>query len=321
VSGPVGQERTITEQNTETIEKVHSLHVFCYAFCGSNFQGSGIQRYVYTVNINVSYQYIKIDQKSQSIAMDIYSITCIALEIKGVKTRVVKEKDDVVEILLQSLKRQKIVLKEKDIVVVASKIVALSQGRLVKINGNLKKIIESQSESLLKTGFGYFTITDGNITANAGIDRSNVPRGTAILWPKDPYGEAAKIQARLRAHFGLKNLGVIIEDSACEPLRVGVHGMSIGHFGFKGIDDCRGKKDIYGKKFKVTRRAMADSLATAALILMGETDERVPFAVITGAPVSFINKHERKAVLRLKSDLFYGMYSDEFIKFASKCTK
>jgi len=207
---------------------------------------------------------------------------------------VVKEKDDIVGILIESLKGQKILLEEKDIVVIASKIVALGQGRLVKINGNLKKIIEDQSDGILKTGFGYFTITDGSVVANAGIDRSNVPRGTAILWP---------------------------EDSACEPLRVGVHGMSIGHFGFKGIDDCRGKKDIYGKKFKVTRRAMADSLATAALIMMGETDDKKPFAVIKGAPVSFINKRERKAVLRLKSDLFYGMYSDRFIKFASKCTK
>lgn len=243
------------------------------------------------------------------------------LEVVGVKSRVVKEKDDIVAIFIESLKRQKIVLKEKDIVVIASKIVALGQGRLVKINGNLKKIIEEESDGILKTGFGYFTITDGKVVANAGIDRSNVPMGTAILWPKDPYGEAAKIQARLRNHFGLKNLGVIIEDSACEPLRVGVHGMSIGHFGFKGIDDCRGKKDIYGKKFKVTRRAMADSLATAALILMGEAAEQVPFAVIKGAPVSFINKRERKAILRLKSDLFYGMYSDRFIKFASKCTK
>jgi coenzyme F420-0:L-glutamate ligase len=245
----------------------------------------------------------------------------MVLEIKGVKTRVVKEKDDIVLVLIESLKKQKIVLKEKDVVVIASKIVALSQGRLLKIKGNLKKIIEKESDALLKTGFGYFTIIDGNIVANAGIDRSNVPKGMVILWPKDPYREAEEICSRLRTHFGLKKLGVIIEDSACEPLRPGVHGISIGHFGFKGIDDCRGKKDIYGKKFKVTRRAMADSLATAALILMGETDERVPFAVITGAPVSFINKHERKAVLRLKSDLFYGMYSDEFIKFASKCTK
>ena len=246
------------------------------------------------------------------------------LEITGVKTRVVKEKDNIVSILIESLKKQKIVLKEKDIIVIASKIVALSQGRVVEIKGtdykkgDLKSLIQKEGKALFPTNFCWLTFKDGHLIPNAGVDQSNVPKGKVVLWPRNPYKEAQSIQKKLRKHFKLKKLGIIIADSTCAPLRPGVHGISIGHFGFKGIDDCRNKKDIYGNKMRVTRRALADSLATAALILMGETNEKKPFAVIKDAPVDFINKRERKSVIQLKSDLFYGMYSDEFIKFASK---
>lgn len=246
------------------------------------------------------------------------------MEITGVKTRVVREKDDVAQILTGALKKQKITLGEKNIVVVASKIVALSQGKVVKIKGTdykkgeLKNLIQKEGKELFPTNFCWLTFKDGHLIPNAGIDQSNVPKGEVVLWPSDPYKEAQKIQEKLRSYFKLKKLGVIIADSTCAPLRPGVHGISIGHYGFKGIDDCRNKKDIYGNKMRVTRRAMADSLASAALILMGETNEKKPFAIIKGAPVTFINKRERRSFIRLKSDLFYGMYSDEFIKFASK---
>ncbi|MBD3156355.1 hypothetical protein GF369_00860 [Candidatus Peregrinibacteria bacterium] len=246
------------------------------------------------------------------------------MKITGVKTRVVKEKDDIVPILIESLKEQKIALKEKDIVVIASKIIALSQGKVAEIKGadykkgDLKDLIQKEGKALFPTNFCWLTFKDGHLIPNAGIDQSNVPKGKVVLWPRDPYKEAKVIQNKLRKHFKLKKLGVIVADSTCAPLRPGVHGISIGHYGFKGIDDCRNKKDIYGNKMRVTRRAMADSLATAALILMGETSEKKPLALIEDAPVDFINKSERKPYIRLKSDLFYGMYSDEFIEFASK---
>lgn len=242
----------------------------------------------------------------------------------GVKSRVVKEKDDIVPILIESLKKQKIALKEKDIVVVASKIIALSQGKVADIKGtdykkgDLKDLIQKEGKALFPTNYCWLTFKDGHLIPNAGIDQSNVPKGKVVLWPRNSYKEAQSIQEKLRKHFNLKKLGIIVADSTCAPLRPGVHGISIGHYGFKGIDDCRNKEDIYGNKMRVTRRAMADSLATAALILMGETNDKKPFAVIKGAPVEFINKKERRSYIRLKSDLFYGMYSDEFIKFASK---
>lgn len=246
------------------------------------------------------------------------------LEIVGLKTRVVKERDDIVSILIESLNKQNVTLKEKDIVVIASKIVALSQGKVAEIKGadykkgDLKDLIKKEGKVLFPTNYCWLTFKDGHLIPNAGIDQSNVPKGKVVLWPDSPYKEAQSIQEKLRKHFKLKKLGVIVADSTCAPLRPGVHGISIGHFGFKGIDDCRNKKDIYGNKMRVTRRAMADSLATAALILMGETNDKKPFAVIQGAPVDFMNKKERKSYIRLKSDLFYGMYSDEFIQFASK---
>lgn len=116
----------------------------------------------------------------------------------------------------------------------------------------------------------------------------------------------------------LKNFGVIISDSTCAPLREGVHGIAIGYAGFEGIEDCRSKKDIYGQKIHVTKRAVADGLADAALLVMGETDEKKPFALIRNAPVTFSNKNVRYKKMPLKSDLFFGIYNRKFKKFISK---
>jgi F420-0:gamma-glutamyl ligase len=143
-------------------------------------------------------------------------------------------------------------------------------------------------------------------------------KGFVVLWPRNPNKSAELIQKSLKKKYNLTNLGVIIADSACEPLRLGVHGISIGHFGFKGIEDCRNKKDIYGKKFQFTQRAIADSLATAGLLEMGETNEKKPFALIKGASVKFINKAEKNKNIPLNEDLFYGIYSNEFKRFITK---
>jgi coenzyme F420-0:L-glutamate ligase len=246
------------------------------------------------------------------------------LEIIGLKSSIIKPKEDILKVLIKSIKNAKISLKEKDIIVIASKVLAVSQGRLFNCknkdykSGMLKKIIKKEAGELFETNYCWLTFKNGHLIPNAGVDRSNVPRGTVVLWPKDPYKEAEKIQKNLKKAFGLKNLGILIADSTCSPMRVGVHGVSIGHYGFKGIEDCRGRRDIYGEKIYVTRRAIADSLASAALIIMGETNERTPFALISNAPIKFINKRERRAFIRLKSDLFYGIYNNAFKKFLSR---
>ncbi len=246
------------------------------------------------------------------------------MEIKGVKTRIIKEKDDLFEVLKESLKKNGIKLKEKDVLVIASKVLAVSQGRVVSVKdldykkGHLKEIIQKEGGMLFETNYCWLTFKDGHLIPNAGVDKSNVKEGKVILWPKNVIKEAREIQEKLRKEYNLRKLGVVISDSTTAPLRPGVHGISLGSHGFEGVEDCRGTKDIYGKKIQITRRAMADSLATAAIIVMGETNNRMPFAIIRGAPVKFTNKKLRRHFIRLKSDLFYGMYNNAFKKFLSR---
>ncbi|MFC1810111.1 coenzyme F420-0:L-glutamate ligase [Patescibacteria group bacterium] len=229
-----------------------------------------------------------------------------------VKTRIIKPKDDLVKLIQKPLKNN-------DILVIASKVLAYSQGRLMDANSKeFDKIVEKEGKKLFQANYCNLTFKEGHLIPNAGVDKSNTPKGKIVLWPKHPFKEAERLQKELRTKHNLRNLGVVISDSTCAPMRVGVHGISIGHFGFEGIEDVRNKKDIFGKPLKVTRRNLADSLADAATILMGESDERVPFVIIREAPVKFTNAKVRRSYIRLKSDLYYGIYNNDFKKFLTR---
>ncbi len=226
-----------------------------------------------------------------------------------IKTRTIKADDELVQLVNKPLKN-------KDILVIASKVLAYSQGRILNANKNdFDKIVQKEAKKLFPTNYCNLTFKDGHLIPNAGVDKSNTPKGKIILWPKNPFKEAENLQKELREKYKLSNLGLIISDSTCAPMRVGVHGISIGHFGFEGVEDVRGAKDIFGKSLKVTRRNLADSLADAATILMGESNAKIPFVIIRDAPVKFNNKKIKRSYIRLKSDLYYGIYNNEFKKF------
>lgn len=240
------------------------------------------------------------------------------------KSAIIKPKENILEALLKVLKKNNIHLKNKDIIVISSKVLAVSEGRIARVKsenfkaGDLKALILKEGKKLFPSDYCWLTLKNGHLAPNAGVDRSNIMKGYVVLWPKNPYKSAELIQKSLKKKFKITNLGLVIADSHCEPLRLGVHGISIGHFGFEGIEDCRNKKDIYGKKFQFTQRAIADSIATAALLEMGETNEKKPFALIRGANVKFLNKSDKKKNIPLSQDLFYGIYSNEFKHFVSK---
>src|SRR5680860_576227 len=98
----------------------------------------------------------------------------------------------------------------------------------------------------------------------------------------------------LQKKFKIKNLGVLITDSRLFPLRAGIVGAAIGYAGFKGVKDYRGTGDIFGRILKLSRTDIADSLATAAVVCMGEGREQQPLALITDAPVVFTEKVNKK---------------------------
>ena len=191
---------------------------------------------------------------------------------------------------------------------VTSKIVALSEGRVAD-GKDKEKLIRQESTHALKTKRVWLTIKDGMLIANAGIDDSN-GNGKLVLLPKDSFKSANKIRSSLLQNYKIRKLGVIISDSVVMPLRAGVVGIALGYAGFKGVRDYRGKKDLFGRKFKFSQTNVADSLATAAALVMGEGAECKPLAVISDAPVIFSITTDKKEIqIPTKDDMYKPLLS------------
>jgi len=232
------------------------------------------------------------------------------MHVQAIKTRVFKKDEDLPLFIFEHLKK----IPERSVLVIASKIVALSEGRFVQHSdvaqiqkGHLSALIKKESSWALKVGKVWLTEKSGMIMANAGIDESNA-QGELVLLPKDSFASAEHLRKILQKKYRVKNLGIVITDSALMPLRAGVVGAALGYTGFKGARDYRGKKDIFGRKMEMSRTNIADSLATTGTLVMGEGSEQQPLTLITEAPVEFvekINKNELKIAPR--EDIFWPL--------------
>ena len=225
------------------------------------------------------------------------------MEIKAYKTGLFKAGGD----LPLFIKKHLPSLKEGSIVAVSSKAAGLWEGRTAPLNRK-EEIIKRSSDFYLKTSLCYFTVKDGMVMTNAGVDESNCEGGLSLL-PERPYKTAERLRKELKKIYGVKKLGVILTDSMILPLRAGVISAAVGYAGFRGIKDYRGKGDIFGRKLKMTMVDIADTLAAAAGLLMGEGKERKPFAVIEDAPVVFSGgRKEGEIKYPLKDDLYYPFF-------------
>jgi coenzyme F420-0:L-glutamate ligase len=227
--------------------------------------------------------------------------------IQPIKTRIFQEGDDLFAFITDYFKK----LSEKSIIVVTSKIVALAEKRTA-IAKNLQmkeELIRTESELAVPTKYVWLTVKDGMIMASAGIDESNA-NGKLILLPKDSWKIARFLRNKLRQKYRVKHLGVLITDSRTIPLRAGVTGVALGYAGFRGIKDYRGTPDIFGRKFTFSRTDIADSLATGAVLVMGEGNEQQPLAIIENAPIEFCDKIHRKELhIDLREDMYRPFFS------------
>src|SRR3989338_3876088 len=152
------------------------------------------------------------------------------MEIKPIKTRVFRENEDLPSFIFKYIKK----IPEKSILVITSKIVALSEGRTKEIDLSIphdrmrEKIIKSESEYMLRTKYTWLTIKDGMVMSSAGIDESNAA-GKIVLLPKNSFKMAGAIRRKLKKKYRIKNLGVLITDSRLFPLRAGIVGAAIGY--------------------------------------------------------------------------------------------
>jgi dihydrofolate synthase / folylpolyglutamate synthase len=222
------------------------------------------------------------------------------MKIVPVKTKIFTDGEDLVRFVIAHVLR----LSEKSVVVITSKIVALSESRtaIVKNEHQRERIIRKESSFAKKAGKVWLTLKDGMLMANAGIDESNAD-GKLVLLPRDSFESAARLRLALKRAYKLEHLGVLITDSRVVPLRAGVTA-ALGYAGFKGIR-YRGEKDLFGRKFRFEQTNVADSLATAATLVMGEGAERQPLAVVVDAPVIFVKKINKNEVRILASDDLY----------------
>lgn len=212
-----------------------------------------------------------------------------------------------------------------DVLAVAQKIVSKAEGRIVPLatvepsdrardiarhadkDPRVVELILRESRAVIRVTPGVI-ITEHNtgvILANAGIDRSNLQGSddAALLLPEDPDASAARLRDRLQQDFGV-SLGVLVTDSIGRPWRLGTVGTAIGCAGVLAVKDLRGQADLFGRLLQVSEVAVADSLAAAAVLVMGEAAEGTPLVLIRGAGAIDRGQTARTALRSADEDLF-----------------
>ena len=186
-----------------------------------------------------------------------------------------------------------------DVVVVTQKVVSKAEGRLVALDAldldARRGLIEEQSTRVLRRR-GELIVSQtphGFVCANAGVDLSNVPEGSAALLPVDPDRSARRIRDGLRARTGLE-VGVVVSDTFGRPWRHGVTDVAIGCAGIAAVVDLRGTTDASGRPLAVTEVAVADELAAAAELVMGKATG-VPAAVVRGVDATWFREGSVRA--------------------------
>jgi len=221
-------------------------------------------------------------------------MSLVVFPVKAVKKH---GKFDLYDEIKKLVKENGISLKEGDILVISSKYISNSQGRMLNqnsiklskkankiskkfsINQKLSEVIVRESDIVFGGVSGFVITSSNNIMApNAGIDKSN-SQGKLILYPNDPYLVAEQIKRKLFLDYNL-HVGIIIVDSRLMPARIGTSGVAIACSGIEPVSDRRATKDLDGNVLKVTFQAVADNLASVANHKMGEADELLPIAII-----------------------------------------
>ncbi len=231
------------------------------------------------------------------------------MKVAAIKTRkFLPPKDNLWELLSTNIK----ILNENSIVAVTSKVVSIGEGRcmpfskMTKDELAIKEADKYIPRNVSPGGWILHTIKNNMLIASSGVDESN-GADYYTLWPKNPQRSAKKIWEFLRKQFKVNNLGVIITDSRLIPLRRGVVGIAIGYYGFKPLKDYRGTQDLFGREFRMETSNLPDSLATSAVLEMGEGAESQPIAIISDVPdLKFSTKDESNILtISEKEDMFY----------------
>jgi coenzyme F420-0:L-glutamate ligase / coenzyme F420-1:gamma-L-glutamate ligase len=239
----------------------------------------------------------------------------------------VRAGNDLTSMIADKIVQSEMTLRAGDVVIIAQKIVSKAEGRIVDLatvvpssralelaskvdkDPRLVEVILSQSRRVVRTGTNVLIVEHqlGFVAANAGVDQSNVLRPEegeyALLLPADPDGTAQRLKTGLDQRFSA-NIAVVINDSFGRAWRQGTVGVAIGAAGLPAVWDRRGEVDLFGRRLRATVIGLADEIAAAASLLMGQADEGRPVVVFRGLSWSGQDMPASALIRPQQEDLF-----------------
>ncbi len=237
----------------------------------------------------------------------------------------IKEGDNIADIIVAAAQRQNTPIRNKDIVVITHKIVSKAEGNIVNLekvspseraiqlaqktekDPKFVEVVLRETKEIVRTGHNSL-ITEtknGTICANAGIDKSNIEgKENIALLPREPDKSARSIRREIRKLTN-QDVAIVISDTHGRPLRMGEINVAIGIAGMKPTKDRRGEKDLFGYVLRVKQTAIADEIASAAELVIGQADEGRPVAIVRGYEYSPAEKASARELIRPREvDLF-----------------
>jgi coenzyme F420-0:L-glutamate ligase/coenzyme F420-1:gamma-L-glutamate ligase len=249
-------------------------------------------------------------------AVEIIAVENLPLITKG---------NNLAELICDAAKKQNTPIQEKDVIVITHVAVSKAEGNVVNLDEvspserakeiaqqtekepELVEVILRETKEIVRTGpNSLITETrNGIVCANAGVDRSNVEgERNVVLLPKNPDASAQKIRQKIKSLTGC-DVAVIVSDTHGRPFRMGEINVAIGVAGIKPIRDRRGEKDLFGYVLRIKQTAVADELASAAELVIGQANEGIPVAIIRGYNYQATEKESAAELTRPKEkDLF-----------------
>lgn len=241
----------------------------------------------------------------------------------------IRHGDDLADIVVNALEKNSIQIEDNDILVLAQKIISKAEGRAVNLvavtpsqraielaqqtekDPRVVELILQESNEVVRTRVGTIIVEHklGFVCANAGIDHSNVAgvgdsaEEWVLLLPIDPDGSAEKMRSDVLTKTG-KRIGVLIIDSHGRAWRNGTVGVAIGIAGMPGLEDLRGKADLFNFTLRITQVGAADELAAAASLVMGQAAEGTPVVHVRGFPYPLRDGSLRELIRPKDQDLF-----------------
>lgn len=242
---------------------------------------------------------------------------------------IIRQGDNLADIVVHALQENSILLEDNDILVFAQKIISKAEGRAVNLatvtpsaralelaqqtekDARVVELILQECNEVLRTRVGAIIVEHklGFVCANAGIDHSNVA-GTGdsveewvLLLPAEPDHSAERIRDAVQYKTG-NRIGILIIDSHGRAWRNGTVGVTIGFAGLPGLLDLRGRPDLFGYTLQVTQVGVADELAAAASLVMGQAAEGTPVVHVRGFPYKLRTGSLKELIRPKDQDLF-----------------